>query len=137
LVVALQGCVIILLFARNSIGECQQTWMTEILGQAFFCDGAADAAIAVFERVDTDKVEMGDACTGQRRQRRFSIWRSVVEPFYEAMHLVGHVLGPWGLEVDNAFVARPRHPLHGIFMNAIAAYGTDIASALHQRAMPG
>ena len=61
LVVALQCRVIVLALALNRVGERDQAGLTKILRERFFRERAADAAIAVFERVNADEVQMGDA----------------------------------------------------------------------------
>ena len=47
--------------AFDGVGKCNQGRLTQILGQRFFGKCPSNPAIAIFEGMDADKIEMGHA----------------------------------------------------------------------------
>ncbi len=118
-------------------GERGERGRLKALRQRLFGDRAAEAAVAVLERVDRLEPEMRQAGAGDRGQGRGASGRGGVEPGDEAGHLGGNAVR-WGrFEMNARGVKRARDDLHRIRMRAIGADRRQIAAAVHQHGMPG
>lgn len=110
--------------------------MTKILREGFFREGTAYAAVAVFERVNTHEVQMGNAGARQRRQRGLASGGSIVEPRNELHHLVRQTAGRRSLEMHRGFMDRARDNLHGFGVRPVAANSLDGSIAAQHHAVP-
>src|SRR5262245_62284593 len=87
--------VIRFLVFLDGLRERDQRWLAESLGQGLFGQRARNASVAIFKRVDGDKIQMRDACSHKSRKRCIAVRRRIIEPVDEALHFLFHG-GGWG-----------------------------------------
>ena len=118
--------------AGDHSGECDQARFAERLRQRLFGQGAANAAVSIFEGMDAHEVEVGYPCLRQRGH----LFRALV-PGDETVHLGGHAVGRRRLIVHSSVVIGPGNHLHRLGMLAVFADHRQSGALAHQHPVPG
>ena len=107
-------------------GERQggQRRLTSPLGQRLFSQRTADAAIAIFKRMNVLEIQMCQAGADQGRERHFALRCRGVEPGAELPHFLRHGSGRRCLEMDPRAMHGPGDDLHGLEVGAVGANAT-------------
>ena len=115
--------VVVLAAALDEERKRSEARLSGALCQRLLCDGPADPAVAVFERMNALEVEVRESGACQRRQRRFARWARGIEPATEPLHLGSNRRGGRRLEVDLGCIDLSRNHLHRFWVFPVITDG--------------
>ena len=118
---ALERLVVRFLVPLDGLRERNQRRLAESLGQSLFGQRARNASVAVFERVDRDKIQMGNTCARKSRKRCVAVRRRIIEPVDEAFHFFFHRRGWRRFEMNLRIADRAGDDLHWLIVCSVGA----------------
>src|SRR5690606_21218540 len=98
--------------ALDGLRQCDQARLADGLRQRLLRKRAGKTPVTVLERMDADKIEMGDSGAREAGQRLPAAWSGGGEPVHETTHLVSHRLRGRSFEMDLRLMQRPGDDLH-------------------------